>query len=54
MVCLYEIITKSKELYTSEKELSIDESMIKYKGNSFMVVFGFRAFMLCENETLKL
>ena len=33
------IISRSKQLYVPEAELSIDESMIKYKGNSSMTVF---------------
>lgn len=33
------IIRKSKQLYISEMELSIDESMIKFKGQNPMTVF---------------
>lgn len=33
------IIKKSQELYKPEKQLSIDESMIKYKGENQMRVY---------------
>lgn len=52
------VMKASINLYEPSKNLSIDESMVKFDGSQFKIYmpskpirYGFKMYMLCENET---